>query len=307
MLAELTPLEMITYRGALALAFTDVVTGQRVEDGLLVRAYAFDPVDPRLAVRVDTAERSPNSGIYGFRTLPGLERYQIGDPVAPSSLSFIVTTEDSRGRFLPQTRRFDLPFAIPAVQQISLYPGPDRPTPTGYGAIRVQLLRTTTPTPPEVTVTGPAAWARVEVTVPLAPPADFAGISDGHGTALVQVPYPMIPLSVLLNEAAWTVSVRVGHETAVLEADYDLLEQVIPNLDPAQTPPFQETLDSQSEANLFETVTIVDAANRIYDVVGATNDTELDFSLQFGRPLTLRTGNSGSPDNPLSELLLESV
>lgn len=307
MLAELTPLEIITYRAALALQFSDAVTGQRVTDGMVVRAYPFDPADPQLARRFDTAEKSPNSGVYGFRTLPGLERYQIGDPVPAGSLSFIVTIQDTFGRFLPQTHRYDLPFANPAVQLVALYPSPDRPTPTGYGTIRAQLLRTTAPTPPQVTVIGPAAWASIAVDVPVDPPATFFGFSDGRGTALIMVPYPMIPLNVLLNDAEWTVSVRVAHETAVLETDYELLEQVIPNLSEAQTPPLQLTMAGQSDANLFETVTIVDAANQIYNVVGPTNDTELDFTLQFGRSLTLRTRNNGDPTRPLSELLLESA
>jgi hypothetical protein len=278
---------------------------------MVVRAWAFDSADPQLAHRFNEAEKSPNSGVYGFRSLPGLERYQIGDVVTAESLSFIVTVEDRLGRFLPQTRHYDLPLTNPAVQLVSLYPNPNRPTPTGYGAVRVQLLRTTTPTPPQVTVTGPAAWARIAVTVPGDNPGDppnlFHGQADGRGTALIQGPYPMIAASVLLNEAEWTVSVEVAHETAVHEGDYDLLDQVLPDLDEAQTPPFQDTLESQSAANLFQTVTIVDAANQIYNVVGPTNVTELDFTLQFGRPLILRTQNNAAPNNPLSELLLESA
>jgi hypothetical protein len=310
MLANLTPLEIITYRAALALQFTDAVTGQQVAEGMVVRAWAFDPAEPQLAHRFDEAEKSPNSGVYGFRSLPGLERYQIGDPITAESLSFIVTIEDRLGRFLPQTRHYDLPLTNPAVQLIPLYPNPNRPTPTGYGAVRIQLLRTTAPTP-QVTVTGPAAWARVAVTVPGDnvgdPPNLFHGLANGRGTALIQVPYPMIAASVLLNEAEWTVLVEVAHETALHEGDYDLLDQVFPDLDEAQTPPFQDTLESQSAANLFETVTIVDAANQIYNIVGPTNVTELDFTLQFGRPLILRTQNNAAPNNPLSELLLESA
>ncbi len=307
MLIDLTPLETIIYRAALALQFADAATGERVTEGMVVRAYAFDPADPQLARRFDTAESSPNSGVYGFRTLPGLERYQIGDPVAVGSLAFIVTIEDTVGRYLPQTHRYDLPFADPAVQIIELFSGPNRPAPTGYGVIRAQLLQTTTPTPPQVTVTGAADWARLVVNVPGGSPDFFHGFSNSRGTALMLVPYPLIPLAILLNEAEWTAAMQVEHETAALETDYLLLEQVIPDLDEEKTPPFQETLANQAAANLFGSVTIVDAASWIYDVVGPVNDTDLDFTLQFGRPLVLRTRNDAAPDEPLSELLLESA
>lgn len=313
MLANLTPLEIVTYRAALALQFADAVTGQRVTDGLMVRAWAFDPADPQLVHRVDEAEKSPNSGVYGFRSLPGLKRYQIGEAVPAGSLTFLVTIEDRYGRYLPQSRQYDLPLPVPAVELISLFSSPDRPTPTGYGAIRAQLLRTTAPAgvPPEVTVIQPAAWARVAVSVPADNPGDppnlFYGLADGRGAALVLVPYPLIASNVLLNEAEWTVTVGVEHETAVIQTDYDLLHILLPELDEALTPPFQDTLESQGAAVLFGTVIVVNAADQIYTVVGPANITELDFDLQFGRPLTLRTQVDGAPDDPLSELLVESA
>jgi hypothetical protein len=132
MLANLTELEIITYRGALALQFSDIVTGQAVTNGLRVRAWRFDPTDPGLARRADQAEKSPNSGIYGFRSLPGLERYQIGDTIPAESLSFMIMIEDLLGRFLPQTRRYDLPLPIPAVQLVPLL----RPKPAHANRLR---------------------------------------------------------------------------------------------------------------------------------------------------------------------------
>jgi len=284
-----------------------------VTDGLTVRAWAFDPADPQLARRADEAEKSPNSGIYGFHSLPGLKGYQIGEPVPAESLTFLVTIEDRYGRFLPQTRQYDLPLPVPAVQLVLLYSSPNRPTPTGYGAIRVQLLRTTTPigNPLEVTVIQPAAWARVAVSVPGDNTGDptnlFHGLADGRGAVLVLVPYPMIASNVLLNEAEWTVTVDVEHEPAAIRTDYDLLAIVLPILDEERTPPLQDTLESQGAAILFGTVNIVNAADQIYSIVGPSNTTELDFTLQFSRPLTLRTQVDGAPDGPLSELLVESA
>ncbi|MFZ0544455.1 MAG: hypothetical protein WAM60_03400 [Candidatus Promineifilaceae bacterium] len=313
MLANLTPLEIVTYQAALALQFTDVVTGERVTDGLTVRAWAFDPVAPQLVQRVDEAEKSPNSGVYGFRTMPGLKRYEVGDTVPTGSLAFVVTVVDRFGRFLPQTRRYDLPLAVPAVQLIPLYSNPNRPTPTGFGAIRVQLVRTTAPAgvPPEVTVIQPAAWARIAVTVPADNPGDppnlLHGLADGRGMALILVPYPVIASNVLLNEAEWSITVGVEYETAALQTDYDLLNIILPDLDQEQTPPFQDTLESQAAAFLFGVVNVVNAADQVYSIVGPPNVTERDFTLQFGRSLILRTEVNGAPDDPLSELLVESA
>ena len=157
MLTDLQPLEVITYRGALAYHFTDSVTGQTIADDLSVRAWRHEAADLRPVHRFTNAQRSQQSGIYGFRTLPGLEGYQIGDTVAPGSLDYIVQIEDRKGRFLPQTHRLSLPLATPQVQEIALFSALNRPIPTGYAAVYGELLRTTVPAgvPPEVTVTAP--------------------------------------------------------------------------------------------------------------------------------------------------------
>lgn len=318
MLLNLSPLDLITYRGALALRFIDSVTGAAVTDNLRVRAWAYDPAAPRAARRVDEAARSPTSGIYGFGVLPGLEGYQIGDAVPPAGLAYIVHVEDDRGRYLPQARRYDLPLAQPAVQEVVLFSAADRATPTGYATVRGQLLRTGAPAgvPPEVTAIEPARWARVAVAVPPGipgdPPVTFFGQADGRGTVVVMAPYPLLPAGVLLDAAGWSVAVSVDHAPAGQAADYDLLAVVLPGLLPnveAQQllPPFQATLESQGAAILFGAVTVVDAGARIYAIAGPTNATELDFDLSFGRPLILRTQVDGDPSHPLSELLMQSA
>ena len=283
-----------------------------------MRAWAYDLAAPRAARRVDEAELSPNSGIYGFRVLPGMEGFQIGDAMPAGSLAYIVHVEDGRGRFLPQTRRYDLPLAQPAVQQVILYPSADRATPIGYATVRGQLLRTGPPAgiPAAVTVIEPARWARVALTVPPGspgdPPVTFWGQVDGRGTVVVMAPYPLLPAGVLLDAASWSVAASVDHTPASQAADYDLLEVVLPGLLPdaeaqQQLPPFQATLESQGSAILFGAVTMVDAEARTYTIAGPTNVTELDFDLSFGRPLILRTQVDGDPSHPLSELLLQSA
>jgi hypothetical protein len=317
-LLNLSPLDLITYRGALALRFVDNVTGAAVTDDLRVRAWAYDPAAPRAARRMDVAERSPGSGAYGFRGLPGLEGYQIGDAVPAASLAYIVHVEDGRGRYLPQTRRYDLPLMQPAVQQVNLYPAADRATPTGYATVRGQLVRTGAPAgvPPEVTAIEPARWARVALAVPPGipgdPPVTFWGQADGQGTVVVMAPYPLLPPGVLLDEAGWAVTGAVAHQPTEQNADHDLLELVLPDLLPNTDarhdfPPFQATLEAQGTAILFGAVTVVDAGARTYAIAGPANATELNFDLSFGRPLILRTQVDGDPSHPLSELLMESA
>jgi hypothetical protein len=318
-LFNFTPLDLITYRAALALHFTDAVTNAAVTDNLLVRAWAIDPAAPQAARRVDQAEKSQKSGIYGFRSLPGLEGYQIGDDLPAGSLAFIVLVEDRLGRYLPQARRYNLPLTQPAVQPITLFPAPDMATPTGYAAVRAQLLRTTTPAggpPPEVTVIEPARWARVTLTVPPGSPGDpdgaFTGQADSEGAVVIMPPWPLIAGGVLLSDATWTISAAVRHQPAAQAADYDLLRLILPDLLPRDRPhhhfpPFQVTLDDQGTATLFGAVTIVDPQAQTYQIVGPTNQTELDFDLSFGRPLILRTQVDGDPDHPLSELLIQSA
>jgi hypothetical protein len=318
-LFNFTPLDLITYRTALALHFMDSVTGAAVADNLRLRAWAFDPTAPQAARRVDEAEKSQRSGIYGFRSLPGLEGYQIGDDLPADSLAFIVLVEDRLGRYLPQVRRYNLPLAQPAVQPIALFPAPDKATPTGYAAVRAQLLRTTAPAggpPPEVTVVAPARWAQVVLTIPPSspgdPPSTFTGQADSHGAVVIMPPWPLIADGVLLNEASWSISTTVRHQPPTQNADYALLRQILPDLLPRDRPhhyfpPILATLDGQQTATLFGAVSIVDPEAQIYQIVGPANQTELDFDLSFGRPLTLRTQVDGDPDHPLSELLIQSA
>lgn len=318
MLSQLTPLDLITYRAALALRFTDSVTGADVTAGLRARAWAYDPADPQPARRVYEAEKSRHSGIYAFRSLPGLAGYQIGEYEAVGTLAFIIHVEDLLGRYLPQTRRYVLPLLQPAVQRVVLFPAPDRATPTGYASVRGQLQRATAPAgaPPQVTAIEPARWASVVLTVPPGnpgdPPAVFVGQTDGRGSVLIMPAYPLLAAGVLLNEANWTIAAAVAHQPASQDADYAALERVLPDLLPNERqrthfPPFQATVQAQAAATLFGAVEVVDPLAQTYEIVGPTNDAELDFTLSFGRPLTLRTQVDGDPDHPLAVLLIRSA
>jgi hypothetical protein len=115
---SLRELEIVTYRAGLAVHFTDSVTGQAITEGLYVQAWHHDAANPRPARQIVLADKSQNSALYGFRSLPGLERYQLGEAVVPETIPYIVHIIDQRGRFLPQSRRFDLPLTTLAVQEI---------------------------------------------------------------------------------------------------------------------------------------------------------------------------------------------
>lgn len=299
---SLRKLEIVTYRAGLAVHFTDSVTDQAVTDGLYVQAWHQDPENPRPARQIVLADKSQHSALYGFRSLPGLERYQRGEAVAPETISYFVHIIDQLGRFLPQTRRFDLPLATPATQEIRLFPAPTRVIPTGFGTLSGELVRTTLPegVPPQVTVIEPAAWAEVSVVVPSDipedPPIVVQGFADGHGRFMVVIPYPIIPESMLLSNASWDLPVKVTHSPTAITTDLEELRAAVPSLDPAQTPPFQGTLTNQAGATLYETVTVVDTTTQTYNVVGLLDITQTTVPLRFDQPQVLRTVLDGSAE-----------
>lgn len=308
MLSNLRSLEIITYRGALALSFSDSATNKAVTEGLRIQAWRYDAGTPQPARQTAWAEKSQTSAIYGFRSLPGLERYQVGDSVPPGSESYIVRIEDERGRYLPQLRRFDLPLATPAVQAIPLYPAPSHTAPVGFATLRGELLRTTAP--PNLEVIDAARWARVVVSVPADDPGDpsleYAGFADARGMFAVMVPYPLIPPSVALNDADWNVTLAVQHTPGSFTADLALIQTVLPVLAPDAQQPFHATLEAQGAAVIFEAVTVVDADAGLYTAVGSTTNTSFPYTLTFGANPPIQTPIDGSTAT-LSELLIRST
>ncbi len=112
MVMQVRPLESIVRRAPLGLRFQDLARGLDVTEGLAVSAWPIGSLPPGV-----TAERSPLSGIYGFRALSGLRDYAIGlrpasDWCVPAEAgvpNFVVQVEDRRQRFLPQAMRLCLP------------------------------------------------------------------------------------------------------------------------------------------------------------------------------------------------------
>ena len=310
----LRELDLVTYRSPLAFYFTDAVTGQAIGNGLQVDVRPFDETDLRKVHRPIRAEKSPHSYLYGFRSLPGLERYQLGDELPTESKSFVVQIRDRLDRFLPQTRRIALPLPSLQAQEITLYPGVNYPVPTGYGVIRGQLERTTVPAAGtnEVSMLGFASWARISLAgvdenIPSEEWPRFHTFADARARFLGLVPYPAISISTLLSAAEWPLILSIAHSPTVALADLTFLTALLPEFDPLQTPPFQDSLDGQPNAALFESVDVVDADSAVYSVTGPTNSTEISMTLRYEEPYLLRTRVENDPDQEhLSPFLVQS-
>src|SRR5712691_4793341 len=67
-------LETVTRRAPLGIRFVDIVREVGVNDSLVVQTWQKGTVGPK-----QTALASPLSGVYGFRTLPGLGRFEVGE------------------------------------------------------------------------------------------------------------------------------------------------------------------------------------------------------------------------------------
>lgn len=199
-----TPLERQIHRGVLGLRFVDAATGAYVTNGLNVMAWQIGTTYPLFA-----ATRAPSSGVYGYCSLPGLEKYVRGelaltdfcaDDDAPPTYFLVV--EDGARRFLPQLHRLCLPKA--ELFEIALYSNPARALSPAIGTIRGQVVLKTAGDPP------PASWAVVS--------AQFNGgtvyetVGDERGAFVLFVPYPKPGTP----PNQWTVTLRVRSDVHTL-------------------------------------------------------------------------------------------
>jgi hypothetical protein len=235
-------LETVTRRAPLGLRFLDLVRGVTVNDGLMVTAWPAGATEPKL-----TALRSPLSGTYGFRNLPGLRRFEmderpasdwcgsppvgsppVGLPTAeeltdlttlrglliadesPPRANFIVYVADRLERYLPQTLVMCLPKE--RLIEVPLFSSPARLAPAGFGVVRGQLARQQD--------ANPAAWALVTVS-PDNNITNFVAITDARGMFIVFVPYAsaLPPLvgspphgSGSIDQLTWQLTMRVFYQ-----------------------------------------------------------------------------------------------
>lgn len=198
-------LEKIIRRAPLGVRFIDMVRNVPVEDGLRVTVWPLGQ-----AGLAQLAERSPVSGTYGLRTLPGMRAYETGDAPATdwcagvdeaSEANFALFVEDTWGRFLPQARRLCLPKET--LLQLELVSSPSRPPVAGFNLVVGEVWD-------QVNVV-PAAWALVATS-----DEQYVTIADGRGMFALYVPLPPPPANgagtASLGDLTWDLSFRVRYQ-----------------------------------------------------------------------------------------------
>ena len=226
-------LEKVIRRAPLGLRFLDLVQGVSINDGLVVTAWQNGTTGPK-----QLAFSSPMSGIYGFRTLPGLRPYEaderpasewcapppdVGKPTADeladlrnlvsanesaTKANFIVCVEDQLRRFLPQVLLMCLPRE--RLVEVPLFSSLARPRPAGLGVVGGELA-----IHEGAEYKGPASWALVTATLS---DHTYVGIADERGMFSIFVPYasalpPLVELPPRgkepIDKLTWDVTLRV--------------------------------------------------------------------------------------------------
>lgn len=279
-------LEKIIRRAPLGLRFVDAVSGADIMSGLTVTGWREGTTYPYF-----TAQRSQQSGIYGYATLPEYRRFEPTDdtpapPVDP--VNYFIYVRDTLGRFLPQTHIIEIPQEN--VQTIELYSQPARPVQAGLAVIRGELWDTTNERG--------AGWAKLQ--------AEIAGksyetVADARGMFVLYVPFagtfPQPPIdmgnpgggqgggqggggnnggnggSQSLNELSWDVTITV---------DYNAEDQVQVAGLRDDKPPTMASINAQSTAE-------------IEDDSGGSGETSITRSLQYQQELIVKsTGENES-------------
>ncbi len=266
-MARFVMLETVTRRAPLGVRFIDLARGVPVTDSMVVTARPLG--DATGAVTM--AERSPLTGVHGFRTLPGLRAYETGerpasdwcaaapDPgePAPDELrdlgilrrvfdagevtppaNFVVSVEDRAGRFLAQTLSLCLPKE--RLLDVPLFSGPARVAPAGLGVVRGELEDRET--------ARSAGWALVTVS-PNATET-YTGVADARGMFTVFMPYAGVLPALAgppphgaepVDKLTWPLTVRVFYEPS--------RRRRIPGLDAPDT----RSILEQGLAQVFDT------------------------------------------------------
>lgn len=256
------PLERRTHRSVLGVRCIDAATGAVVGDGLEVTAWQIGGHGPLFA-----ALRAASSGVYGLRSLPGLEAYVrderpltdfCADADAPPT--YYLAIEDRQRRFLPQLHRLCLPRA--ALIVLPLYSNPARALGPTVGVLRGQAVQKTAGDPT------PAPYAILTARFGNNGPV-YETVSDERGAFALFVPYPKPGTPA----GQWTVTVRVRSNVASLTS---LPGIPIPSL--AALPDFAVIM-AQAIRQIFDTSSDATSVNAItrtlvagVDLVVASNE-----------------------------------
>lgn len=229
-------LEQIIRRAPLGIRAKDLVNDADVTDGLDVFIWPVGGTPPG-----QLAARSPVSGIYGYRTLPGLRDYETGAAPATDwcdgddTPNFILSITDRAGRYLPQVIQVCLPRT--EVFEVPLYSSPARSAVAGYGVVRGEIY--------DQSAGQGAGWALVSATHN---GATYATVADARGMFALFLPYPPLESapdfgSAPVYELSWPFTF------AVLYAP-DAQEIV-----PGTTVPHTASIVGQGAATVFDATT----------------------------------------------------
>lgn len=287
-------LEKRTRRAPLGLRFLDLSRAIAVTDGLTVTAWHTGTSGPQ-----QMAIRSPLTGIYGFRSLPGLRAFEMAERPAsdwcgsPPALSppellpqqltdlntlegllsseengatanYIIYVEDQMERFLPQV----LSMCLPKEQlvEVPLFSAPARQPIVGFGVVRGELVeRGTVPAKP-------ASWAMVTIS-PDDNVTTYVAVADARGMFTTFLPHASVlpPLqgsppqgSGTINQISWQLTIQVFYQPSQ--------QAFVPGI----VPPDTLSILEQERANVYDqdgirASSLVRALSLGDDVVVATN------------------------------------
>lgn len=189
-MSSLSPvvIETVPRAPLLALRFRDDATGEVVRD---VRVRLTMPGLAQPAEAVVTP-----SGVFTWRSLPGLGAWALGDPRPAPEQSARVHVTDPAGRYLAYTATVrvpvddiaDIPCGSPVESEpretraFPLFSLPSRPAPPAMAVVRTALLHAAD--------RSPAAYATVRLSAETGESA--RGISDERGQVAVFLPYPKV-------------------------------------------------------------------------------------------------------------------
>lgn len=291
MIPQFVTLETIIRRAPVALRFLDLVRGVTVSDGLTVTAQQVGASYPVLM-----ALTSPLSGVYGFRNLPGLRPFEVGDrpasdwcgptspPGEPSAEelldvnalrslirgdegapppNFLIYMEDRLERFVPQL----LMVCLPKEQliEVPLFSAPARPVPPGLGVVRGELWDRGT--------NAPASWAMVTASPDGS--STYVTVADARGMFTLFIPYASaLPPLVgspphgggAIDQLTWNLTVQVFYQPS--------LQRKVPGFDPPDT----RSILEQGLAQVYDTL--------------STHAASLARSIRLGQDLIIKTDSS---------------
>jgi hypothetical protein len=280
-------LEKIIRRAPLALRFRDLLLDKPIGEGLEVQAWRVEQDAIPSTALPATAQRSLQSGIYGFNHLDGLLDYEMdrrpltdycADEQAP--FNFIVTVRDRLGRYQPAVLDYCLPKA--RVVEVTLFPTVNRLMPDTFGVIRAQLW--------DREQQRPAMDALLAVTIA---GGRYMGRADERGMVAVFVALPPLPKSQAEANGTpkaitWPVQARAFYRPAAAAEVIQIPGEPTPRrlygsiLQQNAPPP---ALLLQSNAPEVEV-------------------SELALTLQFRVDLTVKTLGNDAEGQPLSRLEL---